>query len=124
MTFWLPSNMNVFEEQLTLKIESRLADIKRVKAQRLSVQMVLQSSEAHLDLLLSSWNFLSKKARIVSLNEAKSMKINLLSVQHDINVLNKKILELNREIVRLEGEVSILESEKQKVKFKLIEIKK
>ncbi len=123
MTIWIPNYSNIFEEQIMLKIEARQVDLKKLRLQLLSIETLLNASETHEYALRSSWAFLSRHARIISLNEARAIKKSLVSIWGDINVLKIKLNAIAVEIMRIELDVANLQIEREKVKLKIIEMK-
>lgn len=123
MRLWRPSYTNIFEEQLVMRIEAKESDVRKIKHQLFSVETMLQSSYTHAQMLQSSWDFLSGRARIVSLNEAKSIRKSIVSITNDMNVLHLKLNGLNLEIAKIEEEIELMKQEKERVKLKIFEIK-
>jgi chromosome segregation ATPase len=106
-----------------MRIEAKESDVRKIKHQLFSVETMLQSSYTHAQMLQSSWDFLSGRARIVSLNEAKSIRKSIVSITNDMNVLHLKLNGLNLEIAKIEEEIELMKQEKERVKLKIFEIK-
>ena len=84
MTFWLPNpKINIFEEEISIKIEAHYSELKRLKMQAISVVSLLNSAEAHIYMLEENWAYLKNKAKVISLLEVKSLIKSLNSIKKD-----------------------------------------
>jgi len=123
--FWTPkSNANIHEMEILVKIEATRTEINKIHAEAESVQDVMDLIGAQISTLEENKRFIRGPAKIVSLNEVKSINAHLVALKAKEQLAERRMDELAQSYEKCMKYIEELEIKMAAVKFKVLEFKK